>query len=876
MQISRQIFFSSVLIGALVALMGASGQASAAITEPTWQTDEVLPGASTLPRPYPTTPSAMLPLSGGGYLLNLSNPVPTGLVEYASDGTFVREILSGYLTETTGAGEVTDAAQAADGSLWLTDQMTSRVIHITRTGEAIWQTPSPGSAPGEFVTPAGIDVASDGTIVVADLINSRIQRLSASGAPLAIYGSPGAGNGEFIHPTGLEVVSDGTIFIVDAGNSRIQHLAADGTYLGQWGTAGNLNGEFNGPLGMTEALNGDLLVADTGNDRVQRFTQTGVHVRNYGSGTWGSDPGDLRAPINVAQLPDGTVMVAEDGAGQISLFSDAGTFLSTRGAPALGSFRLPFFVAANASNIYATALTTLDGTTVRIYPCGLTTGCAPNPIGTLGFGPGQLGSSGAIGVAADGTLWVADATDSEIFHLAADGTTISTIQSGGSGPGQFDTPTAIEVDPDGTLWIADSSNQRIQHIATDGSYLGHFSVPLTQQIYTLERLSDGSFLVGALADFKLTRIRQDGTIVWTKMITDRMAPLQGLDLGDGTALIGALTSRAIQISLTDGSTVRELNITDGQRSAGPMGFAKLGDGTIIAADGLNSRLIKISLHQPPALVVTPPWSIPSATAGTGTLSFAGAGGSGGGYSYSASWLGGSAAISSSGELNLSLLPEGRGTLRVIVRDSAGNDALWEQAFVVDRTAPQFSSSNKRFTIRGKVTLSVVDALGIPTTSSKTIRLTRGGTQKVRARLTDSVGNSAVRTFRVVRRPSLASGTLNGGFELWRPGSTFTPGAGSLTDVFGNGSKNTGRARNGRARSPYAPALVREVQYRLKQSGHMSVMVKSSGSLDVATRQALRRYQRASGLRGTRVPDLATRKSLDNMLESTAGLREIRQ
>jgi hypothetical protein len=392
-------------------------------------------------------------------------------------------------------------------------------------------------------------------------------------------------------------------------------------------------------------------------------------------------------------------------------------------------------------------------------------------------------------------------------------------------------------------------------------------------VHALQVLADGSLLVGGIDSLVLKRIELDGTVVWSRSFT-KNSPSSALDLGDGTALIGGLADGASQISLADGSSIRSVRIPDDIHKSTVSGLVKLDDGRIIVADAANSRLVEISLQQPPPLAVAPQVTVPAATAGTGTINFAGSGGAGTGYSFEGTWKGNAVAIPSDGKLDLSSLPEGQGTLRVLIRDANGSTAIWEQTIVVDRTAPRFSTTNARFTTRGTKTLTVEDALSSPTSRSVTVTVRKLGANTVRARLRDSVGNEAVRTYRVIRRPSLTSGPLNKGVELWMPGSTFTPGQDSLRDVFGNGSRNALRGKNGKARSPYAPALVREVQYRLKQTGHLSIVYRSSGSVDRSTRIALRLYQRSKKLTVTGLPDKTTRASLDATLESSLKLREV--
>jgi tripartite motif-containing protein 71 len=99
-------------------------------------------------------------------------------------------------------------------------------------------------------------------------------------------------------------------------------------------------------------------------------------------------------------------------------------------------------------------------------------------LGVAGSGPGGLSAVGAVAVAADGSVYVADGAD-RIDRFAADGSLLNSWGSSGSAPGEFHFGAGggndsgagggIAIGPDGMVYVADTRNDRIQRFNADGT-----------------------------------------------------------------------------------------------------------------------------------------------------------------------------------------------------------------------------------------------------------------------------------------------------------------------------------------------------------------------------------------------------------------------
>jgi sugar lactone lactonase YvrE len=192
----------------------------------------------------------------------------------------------------------------------------------------------------------------------------------------------------------------------------------------------------------------------------------------------------------------------------------------------------------------------------------------------------QFSDPFGIAVSTDGTIYVADAAESNrIRKIAPDGN-VTTFAGGREGfadgvgfSAAFDTPSGLALDVQGNLFVADTGNNRIRKLAPNG------------QVSTVA--GDGT---AGYADGPAAQARFNGPI--------------GIALdAHGSIYVADSYNDRIRMISSDGqvSTVAGAGTpgyADGERSTAlfdtPCGVAVTSDGTIIVADTGNDRLRKIS------------------------------------------------------------------------------------------------------------------------------------------------------------------------------------------------------------------------------------------------------------------------------------------
>ncbi len=122
-----------------------------------------------------------------------------------------------------------------------------------------------GEGEGEFNLPTDAAVAADGTLWVLDAGNFRLQAFDREGRFLRAFGSPGNGIGQFARPRGLAVDAEGLLYVSDALLCNVQVFRPDGTLLlalGARAGRGDAPGRYLLPAKLACDETGRLYVVD--------------------------------------------------------------------------------------------------------------------------------------------------------------------------------------------------------------------------------------------------------------------------------------------------------------------------------------------------------------------------------------------------------------------------------------------------------------------------------------------------------------------------------------------------------------------------------------------------------------------------------------
>ena len=356
---------------------------------------------------------------------------------------------------------------APSGNAYFCDSYNQVIRMVTPAGvvTTIAGTPNVyGSSGGtgmqaKFNNPSGLAQDNAGNLYVADMYNHVIRKITSGGVVTTIAGSVGVsgstdgvgGAARFYYPKSLAWSNNGTLYVIDSNYAVRAIRVADrtvSTFAGSASTSGYLNAvgtaaRFGNLGGVVALADGSLRVADKGNYCIRAIATNGTVTTVAGlAGTSGTADG-TGGTGGTARFTQPTV-AGVDSSGNL-LVSDSGTI---RRVDSSGT------------------VTTISGLT-GVY--GDTNG---------GSAVATYRSPNNLACAADGSLWIADATNNQIRRMTADGQVTplagNSTQSLGSEDGQgenarFYHPNGLALDPVGILYVADCGNNTVRKISPDGT-----------------------------------------------------------------------------------------------------------------------------------------------------------------------------------------------------------------------------------------------------------------------------------------------------------------------------------------------------------------------------------------------------------------------
>lgn len=128
------------------------------------------------------------------------------------------------------------------------------------------------TGPGEFSAPTNVAVDADGNVYVTDTLNSRVEIFDSDGNFISTFGKAGDGPGYFFRPKGIAIDSDGHIWIADQYQDRVQVYNREGqllTYIGD--THANGPGQFKALVGIAIDKQNRVFTTEQYPGRMQMF-----------------------------------------------------------------------------------------------------------------------------------------------------------------------------------------------------------------------------------------------------------------------------------------------------------------------------------------------------------------------------------------------------------------------------------------------------------------------------------------------------------------------------------------------------------------------------------------------------------------------------
>jgi sugar lactone lactonase YvrE len=292
------------------------------------------------------------------------------------------EQVDGALAVRTPLAWPSGIAVTPDGTLYIADRGTHRILKVTNPGASGVLTVVAGTGLSDFQSSQGVStegrpatkeslnspsdlaVGHDGTLYISDTHNSKIRKVTADGriftlAGTGTYGwngdSSNAQAAEISQPAGLAVGPDNTVYFMDAGNACARKITPGGALVTVAGTCGGSTGAAGsglplgdggratsasfgtanaqlapaasgGPEGIALGADGSLYIADTYNCRLRKVTPEGMISTIAGTDTCGEggDGGPARTaqlwgPRGLAVDRNGVLVVGDTDANRVRL-----------------------------------------------------------------------------------------------------------------------------------------------------------------------------------------------------------------------------------------------------------------------------------------------------------------------------------------------------------------------------------------------------------------------------------------------------------------------------------------------------------------------------------------------------------------------------
>ena len=263
--------------------------------------------------------------------LRESNPPPppsvpavasTALPAPLKAGSVRLEFVRSFGGGSAGLGEPRDVAVATDGTVYVADSASKKVVRLDPSGKPA------GQLEGSFVEPFGVAIGPEGSIFVLDSLGQdSLLRFSSAGA---VEARLGAGIGMY-SPRGLAIDAAGSIYVADTGRGRVVKLSREGQLQGEF----HAGGQLAQPVSVAVGRDGSLYVIDGETARLS-VIDAGDHLLR----SWSVAQSTTFDAPHLAIGSSGEVYVTDPNGAAIEIYDGFGTSLGKVGARGNGDAQL--------------------------------------------------------------------------------------------------------------------------------------------------------------------------------------------------------------------------------------------------------------------------------------------------------------------------------------------------------------------------------------------------------------------------------------------------------------------------------------------------------------------------------------------------------
>ena len=300
MLVRRSMPFLSWALTALVALLTAPAFAVEPPPAFVARWGHLGPGQSSFHNPF----SAAIAADG---LLYIADQVNNRVSVWTRDGVAVRTF---PVPSDLGPPNPTGIAyNRLNGLLYVSQHHTHRISVFTTAGDTV------STLRTKVTYPVGVATDASGFVYVAVSGEDKVVKFTANGDSVLAWTVNGS-------PYGVAVDGAGAVYVSGYYNHQVRKFTSDGAFITSWGSQGSGDGQFQSPEGMWVDAVGRLFVCDTGNDRIQKFTGSGTFLTKWG--TRGSNPGQFYTPSGIVGDASGDLYVVEWNNHRVQKFSYGG------------------------------------------------------------------------------------------------------------------------------------------------------------------------------------------------------------------------------------------------------------------------------------------------------------------------------------------------------------------------------------------------------------------------------------------------------------------------------------------------------------------------------------------------------------------------